>query len=290
MDTSNPTPRHEDLVYDVGMHRGEDTDYYLQKGFRVVGFEADPDLARVCRTRFADAIDRRMLVIVEGAIVDHDSLNRREKTTTFFRNLDVSVWGTVSRDWAARNQMLGTRTEPLDVGVVDFGECLRLHGIPYYLKIDIEGSDMACLKALLEFERKPAFLSVESEKVQFSRLVGEIDLLEKLGYHEFRAVQQGSVQRQRAPAHSSERRSVPFQFQAGSSGLFGNDLPGRWKGRHEILAEYRGIFVLYRLIGDRSILGRSRIGRRLLHVVGTMLGRPWIPGWYDTHARHESSA
>ena len=30
---------HEDLIYDIGVHVGEDTDYYLRKGFRVVGID-----------------------------------------------------------------------------------------------------------------------------------------------------------------------------------------------------------------------------------------------------------
>ena len=44
------------LIYDVGMHKGEDSDFYLKKGFRVVGFEADPDLAELCRQRFSKQI------------------------------------------------------------------------------------------------------------------------------------------------------------------------------------------------------------------------------------------
>jgi hypothetical protein len=31
---------HPDLIFDVGFHRGEDTDFYLKKGFRVVAVEA----------------------------------------------------------------------------------------------------------------------------------------------------------------------------------------------------------------------------------------------------------
>lgn len=27
-------PKHKDLVYDIGMHKGEDTEFYLRKGFR----------------------------------------------------------------------------------------------------------------------------------------------------------------------------------------------------------------------------------------------------------------
>ena len=30
------TPKYDDLIYDVGMHQAEDTEFYLHKGFRVV--------------------------------------------------------------------------------------------------------------------------------------------------------------------------------------------------------------------------------------------------------------
>ena len=42
----------QDLIYDVGMHQGEDTDYYLKKGFRVIAFEAEPNLVASCQKRF----------------------------------------------------------------------------------------------------------------------------------------------------------------------------------------------------------------------------------------------
>lgn len=48
--------KHDDLIYDVGLHRGEDTDYYLQKGFRVVAVEANPQLVDECTARFAREI------------------------------------------------------------------------------------------------------------------------------------------------------------------------------------------------------------------------------------------
>jgi len=34
----------KNLIIDVGVHQGEDTEYYLKKGFCVVGIEADPQL------------------------------------------------------------------------------------------------------------------------------------------------------------------------------------------------------------------------------------------------------
>ena len=33
------------LIFDIGMHIGQDTEFYLKKGFRVVAIEADPTLA-----------------------------------------------------------------------------------------------------------------------------------------------------------------------------------------------------------------------------------------------------
>ena len=35
------------LIYDVGLHLGEDTEYYLKKGFRVIAFEANPELVDI---------------------------------------------------------------------------------------------------------------------------------------------------------------------------------------------------------------------------------------------------
>ena len=59
-----------DLIYDVGAHQGEDTDFYLRKGFRVVAVEADPVLAARLRENFATAIDCGQLVVVEAAVAD----------------------------------------------------------------------------------------------------------------------------------------------------------------------------------------------------------------------------
>jgi len=37
------------LIYDVGAQLGEDTDFYLRKGFKVVAIEANPPLAEGLR-------------------------------------------------------------------------------------------------------------------------------------------------------------------------------------------------------------------------------------------------
>ena len=289
MNSPTSAEAHEDLVYDIGMHKGEDTDYYLKKGFRVIGFEADPDLIEYCKSRFLEAIERGRLIIVEGAIVEQQSDETAGRTVKFYKNLENSVWGTVNDAWARRNERLGTHNHIVEVKAIDFTKCLEKYGVPYYMKIDIEGSGTICLKSLLGFGLKPSYISVESEKVIFERLREELSLLQRLGYDKLRAVQQENVNHQAEPTSSGEGVYVGHAFQQGSSGLFGKDLPGRWKNEGQILGEYRIIFTLYRLFGDDSLLNKLVIGRLCMRVLKRALRRP-LPGWYDTHARHSSVA
>lgn len=279
--------KYDDLIYDVGMHKGEDTAYYLQKGFRVIAFEANPELVEYCRNRFAAEIGDHRLIIVEGAIVDPDA-GPTEGTIKFFRNIELSVWGTVSSDWAQRNEGLGTHNEVIEVRVIDFIECLKRYGIPHYMKIDIEGVDAACLKALLQFDTKPNYVSIESEKVRFGGLRSEFDLLTKLGYTSFKLVQQVTVPSQHEPEASAEGRYVGYSFQEGASGLFGKDLPGPWIRKQTALMRYAAIFSMYKLFGDKGFVNRSAHGRKFHWALERKLGRQ-IPGWYDTHAKHVSA-
>jgi FkbM family methyltransferase len=277
----------EGLIYDVGMHKGEDADYYLQKGFRVIGFEADPDLVTHCRSRFRDEIGKGELIVVEGAIAEPLDGEPAGKSIKFYRNKVRSVWGTISRDLAHRNEFLGTSNETIEVPVVDFSECLEKYGVPHYLKIDIEGMDAVCLRALLRFEHKPDYVSMESEKVSFGKLVGELNLLTQLGYTRFKAIHQQFISRQREPNPSKERCYVGHKFEEGSSGLFGEDLPGEWKGYQQTLNEYNIIFLKYRLFGDYGILTKCFPGRVLVKLISRVVRKP-TPGWYDTHCRHSA--
>jgi FkbM family methyltransferase len=278
--------KQNDLIYDVGMHLGEDSEYYLKKGFRVIGFEADPNLAAYCRIKFHDAIEQKRLIIIEGAIVDSYALQKIIKVK-FFRNTNISVWGTLYKEWARRNEILGAHSEIIEVNAIDFTECINKYGVPYYMKIDIEGADTICLKSLLDFDLKPDYVSIESEKVLFDKLVEEIKLLEQLGFAEFMAVQQDNIASTVTPNPSKEGIFVEHNFQRGSSGLFGKELLGNWKTKKEILREYNRIFYNYKLFGDLSLLQRFWFGRAIVDLLATGLRKP-LPGWYDTHAKHSS--
>jgi len=130
-------------------------------------------------------------------------------------------------------------------------------------------------------------LSVEAEKVSFNRLKDHIDLLVKLGYDSFLEVNQSDIGQQKEPLSNYEGTFVNATFEEGSSGLFGIDLGNHWHSNDKSIKNYWWIFIGYRLFGDNSKIKRWFVIRALKVVLSKLVGRT-VPGWYDTHARHNS--
>jgi len=270
-------------VYDVGMHTGEDTDYYLKKGFRVVGVEANPALAQACADRFADAVASGQLTIVNKAVAETSG------TIAFYVSDQRSVWGTASLDWKIRNDAVGQTSHAIDVPASPFGEILDQHGTPYYLKIDIEGFDHLCIDALIGRSELPDYVSIESHATDREQTFGPLRTLRDLGYGDFQIVSQEGVPTQSPPQPSEtstnvEGNAIDYTFEKGSSGMFGLDLPDHWLSFDDACAEYTRIYRHTRLVGPHNGLLRHLTKypwpRRFAR---PLLGRGF--DWYDTHAR-----
>ena len=264
-----------DLIYDVGAHKGEDAEFYLLKGFRVVAIEAVPALCDAIRVRLGSYLEAGQLTLINAAVAE------RVGPITFFTNQRISVYGTTSETWAKRNELFGAPSNKVTVTGLRFIDVLAEHGVPYYLKIDIEGSDLLCLHALKSFPSRPKFVSIESATVHWADAIAEFSLLRELGYSRFKLVQQRDVPKQRCPNPPAEGKYVDHHFEKNSSGLFGDELPGKWMSEREALKSYRYKFLRYRLVGDESFLWRSKYRQRLYNRYVSRLLRV---GWYDTHA------
>jgi len=278
--------KHSDLIFDLGLHKGEDTDFYLAKGFRVVAFEADPQLAENCRKRFSRQIETGQLTIVEGAVVDDPT---EQPTVTFYKNPTVTVWGTVDPKWKDRNERSGWGSEEITVATVDFAGCIEEYGVPYFLKIDIEGADMSSLRKLALFDIKPDYVSIESSKISLDEIDEELSVLESLGYDAFQAVQQATIPGSRAPRPAREGADIEYTLQRDASGVFGRELDDNWVARKAIRRRYGRIFQAYRVFGNDSFMRTNRFGRMVWQRLQRWTGRS-IPGWFDTHARHSTAS
>ncbi len=261
-----------DLVFDVGMHKGEDTAYYLAKGYRVVGFEADPELAAACAARFAG---EGRLSIVEGAITASS-----EPSVRFFRHPN-SVWGTVDAGRAEGN-LHGGESQPIEVPSIDFAAVLRETGTPAFVKIDIEGAGLHCLEALGERPERPDFVSIEASHGSWPDLQRELSLLDRLGYSRFAVIQQATIPSTEIETRALDGAPLRYRFEPDSSGPFGPDLP-EWLSREQAERRYRRINRVQRAVRrPEELLRRSQLGKGIRGQAIRLLGP--MPGWYDTHA------
>ncbi len=148
--------------------------------------------------------------------------------------------------------------------------------------------DIICLQTLQYFSEKPDYVSIESEKISFRKLKKEFDLLSKLGYIRFKAINQENISSQKLPSITKQGKYVNHEFERGSSGAFGTELPKKWKTKNQIINEYRRIFLGYKMFGDYGVLPNN-IFRTQLHKIMSRFYSSPIPGWYDTHAKHISA-
>jgi FkbM family methyltransferase len=252
-----------DLIFDLGMHDGQDTDYYLKKGFRVVAVEANPVLAEQAAERFADEIAQGRLNILNVAVAADTT------EFEFYVNGQNSKWSSIHKKWGAR----GARGfEAITVQGRRLEEIVAEHGAPYYLKIDIEGADLTALQSVQHFPARPDFISVEGGGENF------LKLFSKLGYDRFAVVNQAEVPQMCPADPPREGCAVSHVFPMGASGPFGRDIEGPWMTYDEVLAERRAFQAVLQEIAQQ-FEGDPQKGEKIMRV----RARRGL-GWYDVHA------
>jgi len=163
------------LLFDVGCHRGDDTAYYLRKGFRVIAVEANPTLFEECRSRFPGEIAAGRLQVLHRCVSDV-----REEVTFFINAND---------GWSSFIEPIGRRGgnyEGLTMVTVPLDELLREFGVPYFMKVDVEGAEDRLLRALRRNSVRPVVLAIEID-FYAGDPIGDLEIL---GYSRFRFIRQ----------------------------------------------------------------------------------------------------
>jgi FkbM family methyltransferase len=281
----------DDLIIDVGMHVGRDTEFYLAKGFRVAAIEANPSLVLAARERFRDELAAGTLRMLETAIADKDG------PVDFYVSDDHDTWSTTSPDWVARNIGRGAAHRRIEVEGTRFESILAEVGTPYYLKMDIEGADLLCIAALATVEQRPAFVSLELPTSR-SEALEAVSRLSELGYRGFKVVDQSLQQFVRCPRPPREGRYVKARFDGQCTGLFGRETPGR-EWRSQRATEQMIGRILKRMPSEATSAHRRQLiaDSRVLHSMAALIWRShsrrlmgrfnrWRgTAWFDLHAR-----
>lgn len=271
-----------DLVFDVGMHRGNDTAFYLALGYRVVGIEANPALADFARDRFAREIREGRLTVVEGAIAGAGS-----GTVTFYRRDGHDGMGSIERNPGIPGFEAEEVTGVVEVAVVDLAECLELHGTPFFMKVDIEGAERFCLEGLAKRPVAPSHLSLEADRTGPVGVRTQIEALCSLGYDRFQLRPQSGIQGSTFRGETLDGRALEFVFEPPSSGPFGDQLEETgFVSVEEILRESgpaaRQAALKLRLRKLKRIPGFGRLMSTTAHLLNRAVP---LFEWYDLHAR-----
>jgi FkbM family methyltransferase len=200
-----------DLIYDIGLHRGLDARFYLEKGFRVVGVEAVPQLCATVKAENASQIQNGALVVVERALYE-----RSNEFVNFFVNPEKDDWGSLDRNSAEKG--IGCAVETA-VPTICLQDLVNTYGEPYYIKCDIEGGDAIFVRSLLAISTRPAFVSIEATNSE------DLAMLLACGYNRFQIVNQYNHPFVKCPFPAREGRYIDANFTHETSGLFGRELP-----------------------------------------------------------------
>lgn len=210
LDVNNDTYQ-PDLIYDLGMHHALDTKFYLDKRFRVVSLEANPAFVEAAHQEHEAFVEAERLFIVNRALWRNSG-----ETISFYVNPIQDDWSSAFKDWAEKG---GHVSQEIKVDTITLSEMFDLHGVPYYLKCDLEGADELVVQQLLADPRRPAFVSIQATSL------GALARLFAAGYDLVQIVNQDLNSSITPPNPAQEGLFVPVCFNGHMSGLFGRELP-----------------------------------------------------------------
>lgn len=243
------------IIYDVGFNTGQDTEFYLKKGFRVVAIDADPFLIEEGKKKFFSYIKSGRLILLNiGLCSVSDS--QKNISLPFYINCKNSGWSSFSEELAGRD---GSPIKKIEIPCGTLADIVNAYGEAYYIKIDIEGYDQIVLESLVHLKRFPKYLSVENGHIHLLRL------LENYGYTQFKYVNQAKVPEVILPQPSCEGKTCTHHFAFGSSGPFGEDIADPWLDSRQIRTEIGKVWDL-------------ETGMKTPH------HRDEKDGWFDLHA------
>ena len=169
------------LAFDVGAHVGDRIASFRRLGARVIAVEPQPALARTLKLLYgrdsAVTIERLAIGSHLGRLELKLNLNNPTVSTTSesFIAASANAPGWQREKW----------TQRIEVEAITLDALILRHGMPDFIKLDVEGSEAEALSGL---SRPPRALSFEFTTIQLEHAAACIRRCAALGYARFNAV------------------------------------------------------------------------------------------------------
>ena len=168
------------IVFDVGANMGTKSEIFLKLGARVIAMDPDKSNQELLKRKFyAYRLRKKPIEIVGAAVSD------RSGVETMWVQTPGSAFNTLSDKWVDSlhedADRFGERVEygeKVEVRTMTLEELMTTYGVPYYIKIDVEGYELQVLRGL---KRPVPMVSFEANLPDFQSETFEcIALLEKI--------------------------------------------------------------------------------------------------------------
>jgi len=155
-----------DLIFDIGANEGYKTEIFLHLGARVVAVDPDPANQRVLKEKFLKyRLAKKPVFVVGKAVSDKNG------SQTFWIDEPGSGKNTLNEKWVNILRVDANRfgkplgfAESVTVETVPLEDLINVYGMPFFVKIDVEGHEAAVLRGL---HRPVPYLSFEVNLPEF---------------------------------------------------------------------------------------------------------------------------
>jgi FkbM family methyltransferase len=177
-----------DLIFDIGANEGSKTEIFLRLGARVIAVDPDQANQDVLKEKFLKyRIVRKSVFVVGKAVSDKNG------SQTFWIDEPGSGKNTLNEKWVKILRVDADKfgktlgfAESVTVETVPLEDLINTYGLPFFVKIDVEGHEAAVLRGL---QRPVPYLSFEvnlpefkEEGLQCLELLKRLDPLGRFNY------------------------------------------------------------------------------------------------------------